>query len=710
MPPEDSAVLSVDTPVARAEAASVPASEPAPEAAPFPSSDLPPAESEPASVEASSPVADDARAAGPRSVRRPAAAVPVPSVSRRELPEEGKAALRHPLVQDLLLNPSRWRLWPAMAIIRWLQRQMRRNRIRIVYRTRPSLSFPASEIADIYFVRPNELQVVVNALGLANAGSALPSADVARVIADYRSGGGLATWLDMVADRMLHAAETSVARSASPFACAMGGFPEADSVLPSIVGHDGVLAESRLDGLSPSRRAGTRRLTALGALFLGVPTAHGLARAFEGFTSLHARVVEFTGAPLDVSRPARLGPGSGGCSDPGASSRKPASPCASTMGRPARTRWRGRAIRCESDRSTSSPGPTSGIRRPSPRSSWSFAPTSSPPGAGRAQCAARRVRDAEPSPDRAHHSRAPPPVSGAAAAGTAASRDVPSISWVSDRSPPCPCSRSNAAAPSRAPGADQRAARPSISRCTAMATITRAMAPVSGAANVSITSLSLARLSGLSGSSAESGDCSASSPASWRSPPPSARPVTTVTNGARPRSSVHKKAVSATSAPPDSHSVEVDFDLTRRGSSEPRNCVCASHCSAGERTDPPAADASPGPGPTHPGLDKAAHMVDHRPTDAHEREALNRSESQCASRRPLIPVERRCRHRAWSRDLDDRRRLRTPRNSRNCGIRKVHHQDARSTPGKESTHRRNRRYRRHPDTGIQGFQGTSGSS
>jgi len=311
MPPEDSAALSVDGRIARAEATPAPVSDSAPEAVPGPSSGLPPAGSEPAPLEAPRTLADEARDAGTRSSRRPAAAVPVSSVSRPELPKEGKAALRHPLVQDLLLNPSRWRLWPAMAIIRWLQRQMRRNRIRVVYRTRPSLSFPASEIADIYFVRPNELQVVVNALGVANAGSALPSADIARIIADHRLGGGLARWLDMVADRMLHAAETSVAQSASPFACAMGGFPEADSVLPSVVGHDGVLAESRPEGLSLSPRAGARRLTALGALFLGVPTAHGLARAFEGFTSLHARIIEFTGAPLDVSRPARLGAGFG---------------------------------------------------------------------------------------------------------------------------------------------------------------------------------------------------------------------------------------------------------------------------------------------------------------------------------------------------------------------------------------------------------------
>ena len=315
MPPEDADALSVEAHIAHAGATSAPASNtdpiPDPDADPGTSPGVPPAESAPVSLEAPPPVARAAPAVGPESSSRPAAAVPASSVSRAGLPEKGKAALRHPLVQDLLLNPTRWRLWPAMAILRWLQRQMRKNRIRVVYRTRPTLSFPASEIADIYFVRPNELQIVVNALGLANAGSALPSADIARIIADYRSGGALSLWLDMVADRMLHAAETSVARSVSPFACAMGGFPEADSVLPSLVGHDGVLAESRPDGLSPSLEAGARRLTALGALFLGVPTAHGLARAFEGFTSLHARVIEFTGAPLDVSRPARLGAGFG---------------------------------------------------------------------------------------------------------------------------------------------------------------------------------------------------------------------------------------------------------------------------------------------------------------------------------------------------------------------------------------------------------------
>ena len=311
MPREDAAAPPLDGQPTHAGTASTRPTDPGPTNTPDPSSVLSRAEPVPAFPEAGLPDAGATQSVGHEPTVRPAAAVPASSIARSALLEEGKAALRHPLVQDLLLNPTRWRLWPAMAIIRWLQRQMRKNRIRIVFRTRPTLSFPASEIADIYFVRPSELQVVVNALGLASAGSALPSADVARIIADYRSGGALAQWLDMVADRMLQTAEASVARSVSPFACAMGEFPEADSVLPSLVGHDGVVADSGRRGLSPSHPAGTRRLTALGALFLGIPTAHGIARAFEGFTSLHARVIEFTGAALQVSRPARLGAGFG---------------------------------------------------------------------------------------------------------------------------------------------------------------------------------------------------------------------------------------------------------------------------------------------------------------------------------------------------------------------------------------------------------------
>ena len=422
MPPEDADALSVEAHIAHAGATSAPTSNTDP--IPDPDADLgtspgvPPAESAPVSLEAPPPVARAAPAVGPESSSRPAAEVPASSVSRAGLPEKGKAALRHPLVQDLLLNPTRWRLWPAMAILRWLQRQMRKNRIRVVYRTRPTLSFPASEIADIYFVRPNELQIVVNALGLANAGSALPSADIARIIADYRSGGALSLWLDMVADRMLHAAETSVARSVSPFACAMGGFPEADSVLPSLVGHDGVLAESRPDGLSPSLAAGARR-----------PAPHRTRRALSrsphrAWACARVRGVHLAPRPGHRvhGRPARRLPPGASRSRVRAGARLEAHRRGSRRHR-APQRWtdvRGRggvgersgadsiALRARPDlhrgcvsRALNRAG------RPHRRAL--------PPRAGRAQCAPWRVRDAEPSKDRVHHARASPPLSSAPA-------------------------------------------------------------------------------------------------------------------------------------------------------------------------------------------------------------------------------------------------------------------------------------------------------
>ena len=309
MPPEDAA-MSLDAHNASAAAARPPAPDIDRQAVSHRRAEIVATGSGPDSPGTRPAAAAGASATGSEHSIQSAAEALTEATPRRASAEKGQAALQHPLVQDLLLNPTRWRLWPAMAIIRWVQRQMRKNSLRIVYRTRPTLSFAASEIADI-LVRPDDIQVVVNALGLANAGSALPTADVARIVADHRSGGALASWLDMVADRMLHAAEASFAQSVSPFACAMGGFPEAHSVLPSLVGHDGVLGVSHPDGLSFSHREDARHLTALGTLFLGVPTAHGLARAFEGFTSLHARVVEFTGAPLEIAHPARLGAGFG---------------------------------------------------------------------------------------------------------------------------------------------------------------------------------------------------------------------------------------------------------------------------------------------------------------------------------------------------------------------------------------------------------------
>lgn len=213
----------------------------------------------------------------------------------------------HPLAQDLFLHPTRWRLWPAVAVLRWLQGKMRSHHVKIAYRGRATLSFSPCEIADINLQRPARIEIVVNALGIASPGTGLPGADVSRIIADDRSTGALARWLDMIADRMLHAAEASMSRSNRAFACARGDDSEARRTLTALVGHDAVLAEHPEHGLVPMGTPGARRLDALAAIFVGQPSAHGLARIFEAYTGLHTRVTEHTPDTIDVARPARLG-------------------------------------------------------------------------------------------------------------------------------------------------------------------------------------------------------------------------------------------------------------------------------------------------------------------------------------------------------------------------------------------------------------------
>ena len=41
--------------------------------------------------------------------------------------EEDALELGHPLARDVMLNPSRWRLWPAVAVLRWLLRKTTRR-------------------------------------------------------------------------------------------------------------------------------------------------------------------------------------------------------------------------------------------------------------------------------------------------------------------------------------------------------------------------------------------------------------------------------------------------------------------------------------------------------------------------------------------------------------------------------------------------------
>ena len=154
---------------------------------------------------------------------------------------------------------------------------------------------------------------------------------------------------------------------------------------------DGRLPRSRLDA-PLARRSRRSRLRDASRRPLALAPRRRSARSFSESPPRTGSRVRSRGSPRSTpgsssSRAPRSRslarrvsePGSGGSSARGASSRKPVSPCASTTGRRARTRWRGQAIRSGSDRSTSLPEPTSGMRHPSPRSSWWFAPRSSPP-------------------------------------------------------------------------------------------------------------------------------------------------------------------------------------------------------------------------------------------------------------------------------------------------------------------------------------------
>ena len=219
-----------------------------------------------------------------------------------------RGTMQHPVVQDLFLNPTKWEIWPAVAVLRWVQRQMRREHMNVSFRARARLAFAPSEIDDISFRTPSEIEMVINALGVASTGSALPSADIARMIAGQREGGAATTWLDMVTDRLMHAGEASMRRTGEAFSGAIGTAGEASRTLRALVGRDGVLSQGPGGPLHAGQGRGARRLEALSAPFaLRAPSAHGLARTVEAYTGLDTKVRENTGATLEVAHPARIG-------------------------------------------------------------------------------------------------------------------------------------------------------------------------------------------------------------------------------------------------------------------------------------------------------------------------------------------------------------------------------------------------------------------
>ena len=216
--------------------------------------------------------------------------------------------ISHPLAQEIILNPFRWRIWPAVAVLRWLLRKATRDARRIVYRSEPSLSFSPSEINDVA-VDADGIELILNSPGIAAPGSPLPPADIERIIADKRRGGAIAIWLDGPGDRFMHALETAQARNNVAFALATGGRVESLETTADLVGYSAPLTAQPEGKLSINRMKTPEGAVGLTSMYLGLEqiSAKGLENLFKSFTGLPARVKEFTGKEIPVVKPARLG-------------------------------------------------------------------------------------------------------------------------------------------------------------------------------------------------------------------------------------------------------------------------------------------------------------------------------------------------------------------------------------------------------------------
>ena len=216
--------------------------------------------------------------------------------------------LSHPLAQDLLLNPSHWRIWPAVAVLRWLLRGARTTLRGLMYRSNPTLQFTNAEIEDVAFVE-GRVELVLSAPGFATPGSALPTVDVVRIIADARppGRGALSAWLDGFSDCFLQAVETAKVRDNAAFALAVGKDIEALRLVARIAGHTAPLGARPGGELFAPPMNEPASALGLAPLFIGRASAAGLQALAEAFTGFPVSVEEFAGEQVAILRPAVLG-------------------------------------------------------------------------------------------------------------------------------------------------------------------------------------------------------------------------------------------------------------------------------------------------------------------------------------------------------------------------------------------------------------------
>ena len=210
-----------------------------------------------------------------------------------------------PLPAELLRHPQTWKLWAAVAAARRIRNGAGGAAPRLVYRSRPSLRFVPAEVEEIA-ARGERIELTLGAPGPASPGSALPASDIERIARTPP----LADWLDGALDRFMQAVEDARVRSSEAFALARGGESEALRQVAFLAGRSAPLAASPASGLTCSVLA--RGAAALGAWFIGVPTATGLEGLLRALTGLRASVRERTGATLPNLEPARIGAPIGG--------------------------------------------------------------------------------------------------------------------------------------------------------------------------------------------------------------------------------------------------------------------------------------------------------------------------------------------------------------------------------------------------------------
>lgn len=222
-------------------------------------------------------------------------------------PDAGDTAvMSHPLIQDLILNPSSWQLWPAIAVLRWLLRRTDKEVQRIVYRSAPTLNFPTSEIKDAA-IGTRGVDLVLNAPGIAAVGSALPASDIARLAEDSRRDGALSMWLDAPGDSFMQVVEANYARYSASFSLATGGQIEVLRIIANLIGRSAPLVADRSGELAEAWNREPVGATGFAGMFMGSITAAGLYETFQAFTNLPVDVREFTGAEIIVLRPTRVG-------------------------------------------------------------------------------------------------------------------------------------------------------------------------------------------------------------------------------------------------------------------------------------------------------------------------------------------------------------------------------------------------------------------